>query len=84
MAIARTVHAQGVFVHDFVPALGELFGQKAFQDFNFQVDAVNEYAPSIAHWPIGAEDEAIRAESLPEKLQCGRIAFRIGDGLKLR
>ena len=83
MTFARTIDPQRILVHDFVPAPDMLLSQKAFQDLDFEVDAVNENASGIAHRPVGAEDKPILAKGPPQKLQSWHISRGVGDGLEL-
>src|SRR5438034_11255196 len=82
--LARTVHPQRIFVHHFVAAANILFGQKAFHEADFEVDAVYEDPAGIAYRPVGAKDKPILAKSSPQKLRGARIQRGIGHGLELR
>src|SRR2546430_1304068 len=61
-----------------------LFGQKAFPEADFEVDAVYEDPAGIAYRPVGAKDKPILAKSSPQKLRGARIQRGIGHGLELR
>src|SRR6266568_495506 len=76
------IDPQRIMVHDFVPALGMLFSQEAFQDLDLKVDAVYGYASGVTDGPVGAEDQPLVAKGSPEKLQCRPIPPGIGDRLK--
>src|SRR5260370_38313967 len=81
---ARTIYSQRILVHHLVAASNKLFGEEAFHDADFEIDAVHEDAAGIAHGPIGAEDKPILAKGSPQKFKRRHIPGGVGDGLELR
>src|SRR5260370_39502074 len=66
---ARTIYSQRILVHHLVAASNKLFGEEAFHDADFEIDAVHEDAAGIAHAPLRADAKPTLAERSPQKIE---------------